>query len=190
MTSVFSKFWRPAAFLNKIYYHILLPRLAIYVVTVLGSRTGLRREKGTFPPVSAVHWYPCTHLLLTPWSLCCCCCCRLAHPTSAVPAGWRQLVALKQGEGWDHGGGGEALISSLALESALKWACQEEEEEGKWHWRDRMSPELLMCYLIELSDPPELVLLVLLYSLGDLPRSCDLWVAQVELELRAIGRTI
>lgn len=45
MTSVFSKCWGPAAFLNKIYYHWLLPLLALYVVTMLGSRIELVLKK-------------------------------------------------------------------------------------------------------------------------------------------------
>ena len=39
MTSAFSKFWGPTAFLEEIYYHILLLLLlAIGIITKLGSR--------------------------------------------------------------------------------------------------------------------------------------------------------
>lgn len=74
MTSVFSKCWGQAAFLNKIYYHRLWSLLAVYVVTMLGSRTKLVLKKTKHCSVYPKQGYSFMHLFLSLWSLYYCCC--------------------------------------------------------------------------------------------------------------------
>lgn len=83
MTSVFSKCWGPAAFLNKIYYHWLLPLLALYVVTMLGSRIELvLKKREHYASVCPEQEYAFMPLLLSLWSLYYGC--GFTHLTSAV----------------------------------------------------------------------------------------------------------